>query len=152
MLEVRYRSQHCSSRPKCPIHYDAIVDFRIAIWQPVDARMRAGLIRMVLTDGSTDQDLADLLRKKVKGMTEQQLVRTLIELALFPFGHSYKELLADNPSVLAAKRYGASVPKEKPAAQKKCSSLPKANSAKTEQTHETRKCFHCEGARNGGAA
>lgn len=74
----------------------------------------------------TDQDLADLLRKKVKGMTEQQLVRTLIELALLPFGHSYKELSADNPLVLDAKRYGASVPKEKPAAQKKCVSSPKA--------------------------
>jgi hypothetical protein len=77
----------------------------------------------------TDQDLADLLRKEATSMTEQQLVRTLIELALLPFGHSYKELSADSPLVLAAKRYGASVLKQKAAAQKKC-----APSSKEKQT------------------
>ncbi|HEX4169334.1 MAG TPA: hypothetical protein VHZ55_28055 [Bryobacteraceae bacterium] len=60
----------------------------------------------------TDQDLADLLRKKVTTMTEQQLVRTLIELALLPFGHSYKELAADNLLVLVSIGPGVQRPAE----------------------------------------
>jgi hypothetical protein len=102
----------------------------------------------------TDQDLADLLRKKVRGMTEQQLVRTLIELALLPFGHSYKELSADNPLVLAAKRYGASVPKDKPAAEKKCVPSPKANQTTPRPNKQTQSANapKAKAARNGGAA
>lgn len=102
----------------------------------------------------TDQDLADLLRKKVRGMTEQQLVRTLIELALLPFGHSYKELATDNPLVLAAKRYGASVPKDRTAAQKKCGSSPKAKQSTPRKNKETKPANapNAKAAQKGGTA
>jgi hypothetical protein len=102
----------------------------------------------------TDQELADLLRKKTRGMTEQQLVRTLIELALLPFGHSYKELSADNPLVLAAKRYGASVPKEKRAAQKKCAPSPKAKQTMPRPSKQAKpvNAPTAKSARKGGAA
>jgi len=101
----------------------------------------------------TDQDLADLLRKKVRGMTEQQLVRTLIELALLPFGHSYKELATDNPLVLAAKRYGAGVPKDTTAAQKKCAP-PKAKQSTPRTNKETKPANapKAKAAQKGGAA
>jgi hypothetical protein len=87
-------------------------------------------------------------------MTEQQLVRTLIELALLPFGHSYKELLVDNPLVLAAKRYGASVPKEKSAAQKKCGSSPKAKQTtkRPNKKTESHNAANAKVVHKGGAA
>ncbi|HEX3684950.1 MAG TPA: ParB/RepB/Spo0J family partition protein [Bryobacteraceae bacterium] len=85
----------------------------------------------------TDQDLAELLRNRVRTMTEQQLVRTLIEVALLPFGHSYKELATDNPLVLAAKRYGAVVPKAKPVIHKKCG-LPKVKQTRPTSGQQTK--------------
>lgn len=102
----------------------------------------------------TDQDLPELLRKKVRAMTEQQLVRTLIKLALLPFGHSYKELATDNPLVLAAKRYGAIVPKAKSAVQKKCGSAPKPTQTTAQPTKQTKTVNAAQKkvAQRGGAA
>jgi ParB family chromosome partitioning protein len=102
----------------------------------------------------TDQGLADLLRQKARSMTEQQLVRALIQLALLPFGHSYKELPADNPLVLAAKRYGATIPKAKTAAQKKCGSSSKATqtTSRANKQTESRNAPKSKAVRKGGAA
>ena len=87
-------------------------------------------------------------------MTEQQLVRALIQLALLPFGHSYKELPSDNPLVLAAKRYGASIPKAKPAAQKKCGSSRKAEqtTSRANKKTESGNAPKPKAVRTGGAA
>jgi hypothetical protein len=79
---------------------------------------------------------------------------TMDATPLLPFGHSYKELPANNPLVLAAKRYGASIPKAKTAAQKKCGSSSKAKqtTSRANKQTESRNALKPKAIQKGGAA